>query len=105
MIGLVTADSGAGKKSVVPFNGREVRLGTNPISIAVPSNQEAPVFLDMATSVVAAGKVGIARARNKKIPEGWILDVEGNPSTRARRGPQKAWCSRVRTMHELDLRL
>jgi len=81
MIGLITADSGAGKKSVVPFNGREVRLGTNPISIAVPSNQEAPVFLDMATSVVAAGKVGVARARNKKIPEGWILDAEGNPST------------------------
>lgn len=81
MIGLITADSGAGKKSVVPFNGREVRLGTNPISFAVPSNQEAPVFLDMATSVVAAGKVGVARARNKKIPEGWILDAEGNPST------------------------
>ena len=81
MIGLITADSGAGKKSVVPFNGKEVRLGTNPLSLAVPSNQEAPVFLDMATSVVAAGKVGVARARKKEIPEGWILDAEGNPST------------------------
>ncbi|MEE8354221.1 MAG: Ldh family oxidoreductase, partial [Candidatus Bathyarchaeia archaeon] len=81
MIGLITADSGAGKKSVVPFGGKEVRLGTNPLSIAVPSNQEAPVFLDMATSVVAAGKIGVARARKKEIPEGWILDAEGNPST------------------------
>ena len=35
----------------------------------------------MATSVVAAGKVGVARARKKKVPEGWILDAEGNPST------------------------
>jgi uncharacterized oxidoreductase len=81
MIGLITADSGAGRKSVVPFGGREVRLGTNPLSIAVPSNQEAPVFLDMATSVVAAGKVGVARARKKEVPEGWILDVKGKPST------------------------
>jgi uncharacterized oxidoreductase len=81
MIGLITADSGAGRKSVVPFGGTKVRLGTNPISIAVPSNNDAPVFLDMATSVVAAGKVGVARARMKEIPEGWILDSEGNPST------------------------
>ena len=81
MIGLITADSGAGGKSVVPFGGREVRLGTNPISFAVPSNQEAPVFLDMATSIVASGKVRVARARKKEIPEGWILDAEGNPST------------------------
>lgn len=81
MIGLITADSGAGRKSVVPFNGKEVRLGTNPLSIAVPSNLEAPVFLDMATSVVAAGKVGVARARGKEVPRGWIIDAEGNPST------------------------
>jgi uncharacterized oxidoreductase len=81
MIGLITADSGAGRKSVVPFGGKEVRLGTNPLSIAVPSNQEAPVFLDMATSVVAAGKVSVARARKEEVPEGWILDAEGNPST------------------------
>jgi uncharacterized oxidoreductase len=81
MIGLITADSGAGRKSVVPFGGKKVRLGTNPISIAVPSNQEAPVFLDMATSVVASGKIGVARARMKEVPEGWILDPDGNPST------------------------
>ena len=37
--------------------------------------------LDMATSVVAAGKIGVARARNEKIPEGWIIDADGNPST------------------------
>jgi uncharacterized oxidoreductase len=81
MIGLITADSGAGKKSVVPFGGKEVRLGTNPISISVPSNQKAPIFLDMATSVVASGKIGVARARNEKIPEGWIIDADSNPST------------------------
>ena len=41
-------------KAVAPFGGREARLGTNPISIAVPSDLEAPFYLDMATSAVAA---------------------------------------------------
>jgi uncharacterized oxidoreductase len=81
MIAFITADSGAGGKSVIPFGGRKVRLGTNPLSIAIPSNKEAPIFLDMATSVVASGKLKVARARNEKIPLGWILDVDGNPST------------------------
>ena len=53
MIGLVTADSGRSPKAVAPFGGREARLGTNPISIAVPSDLEAPLYLDMATSAVA----------------------------------------------------
>jgi uncharacterized oxidoreductase len=81
MIGIITADSGAGRKSVVPFGGKDVRLGTNPISISVPSNLEAPVCLDMATSIVASGKIGLAAARNEKIPLGWIIDKDGEPST------------------------
>ncbi|HEU0084872.1 MAG TPA: Ldh family oxidoreductase, partial [Bradyrhizobium sp.] len=45
MIGLATADSGRSPKHVAPFGGREARLGTNPISIAVPSDLEAPFYL------------------------------------------------------------
>ncbi len=81
MIGLMTADSGRSAKSVAPFGGKEARLGTNPICIAMPSDLEAPMFIDMATSAVAAGKLNVARARGKAIPEGWILDKEGNPTT------------------------
>ena len=44
MIGLMTSDSGRTSKSVVPFGGRVPCLGTNPISIAIPSNQQGPVF-------------------------------------------------------------
>ena len=80
MIGLITADSGAGPKAVAPLGGRERRLGTNPLSIAVPSNLDSPVFLDMATSAVAAGKIEVARARKEQIPLGWIIDKEGNPT-------------------------
>lgn len=81
MIGIMTADSGRSAKSVAPFGGREPRLGTNPICIAMPSNLEGPMFIDMATSAVAGGKINVAIARGKPIPEGWILDKDGNPTT------------------------
>src|ERR1700757_2546413 len=57
MIGLATADSGRSPKHVAPFGGREARLGTNPISIAVPSDLAGPFYLGMATSAAAAGKI------------------------------------------------
>src|SRR6202030_664698 len=81
MIGLITADSGRSPKAVAPFGGREARLGTNPISIAVPSDLEAPFYLDMATSAVAAGKIQLAAARGEEIPTGWIVDSDGRQTT------------------------
>src|SRR5262249_49952016 len=84
MIGLATADSGRSPKHVAPFGGREPRLGTNPISIAVPSDLEAPFYLDMATSAVAAGKIAVAVARNGGIPKGWIIDKPQTPRIIAR---------------------
>ena len=81
MIGMITADSGAGPKAVAPFGGRARRLGTNPICIGVPSDLEGPVLLDMATSAVAAGKVTLAISRQEPIPSTWVVDKEGNPTT------------------------
>src|ERR1017187_668190 len=81
MIGLATADSGRSPKAVAPFGGREARLGTNPISIAVPSDLEAPFYLDIATSAVAAGKVMLSVARGEQVPKGWIVDSEGRQTT------------------------
>src|SRR5919199_2388832 len=75
MIGLITADSGRSPKQVAPFGGRAARLGTNPISIAVPSDLPGPLFLDMATSAVAAGKIQLAVARGDPVPLGWIVDA------------------------------
>jgi LDH2 family malate/lactate/ureidoglycolate dehydrogenase len=80
-IGLMMADSGQSQKAVAPFGGREARLGTNPLCIAFPSDLAAPIFIDMATSAVAAGKLNVARARNLPIPLGWLLDREGKPTT------------------------
>jgi uncharacterized oxidoreductase len=76
-------DSGRAPKQVAPFGGREARLGTNPLSIAFPSDLEAPVLIDMATSAVAGGKLLVAQARREPIPLGWLLDREGRPTTDA----------------------
>jgi len=81
MIGIATADSGRSPKAVAPFGGREARLGTNPISIAVPSDLPGPLCLDMATSAVAVGKLTLAQARGEKIPLGWIVDSGGKHTT------------------------
>lgn len=80
-IALLMCDSGQAPKQVAPFGGREARLGTNPLCIAFPTDLPGPVFLDMATSGVAAGKLAVARARNEPIPAGWVLDREGRPTT------------------------
>jgi len=81
MIGMITADSGRSPKAVAPFGGREPRLGTNPISFAIPSDLEGPLFLDMASSAVAAGKIHLAQARGLPVPEGWIVDKDGKQTT------------------------
>lgn len=81
MIAIMTADSGRSPKHVAPFGGREARLGTNPICIAVPADLDAPLVVDMATSAVAAGKIKLAQARNAPIPEGWVVDGNGRPTT------------------------
>ena len=80
MIGIATADSGRSPKAVAPFGGREARLGTNPISIAMPSDLEGPLYLDMATSAAAAGKIALAVARNQPVPDGWIIGSDGKPT-------------------------
>jgi LDH2 family malate/lactate/ureidoglycolate dehydrogenase len=85
MIAMITADSGRSPKQVAPFGGAKARLGTNPISFAVPSDLDGPLFLDMATSGAAAGKVLLAVARGKPIPEGWIIDADGKPTTDPRK--------------------
>jgi ureidoglycolate dehydrogenase (NAD+) len=56
-------------------------LGTNPIAYAIPAGHERPIFFDIATSTVAASKVFAARALGKTIPDNWLVDDEGMPTT------------------------
>jgi LDH2 family malate/lactate/ureidoglycolate dehydrogenase len=68
-----------------PWGGRDMLLGTNPIAIAVPAMEEAPVVLDMAPTVAAYGKVRLKQQRGEPMPVGWMIDQEGRPLTDAAR--------------------
>lgn len=68
-------------KGVAPFNGAERMLGTNPIAIAFPGDQEPPIVIDFASSAVAYGKVEIASRMGQEIPLGWSIDQYGHATT------------------------
>ena len=65
---------------IAPHGAAEPFMGTDPISVAVPS-EGAPVVLDMTPSVVALGKLILAQKLGKDIPLGWALDKDGKPTT------------------------
>lgn len=67
-------------KLVAPLWGAERMLGTNPIAIAFPGDREPPIVIDMATSAAAYGKIEIARRAEQPVPEGWIIDGNGDLS-------------------------
>lgn len=79
MIGLYVAVGSA--NHLPPWGGTEMLLSTNPIAVAIPSISNPPVVLDMATTVAAYGKVKTAAQRGETMPEGWMIDREGQPLT------------------------
>lgn len=70
-----------GAPTMAPTGGKACIIGNNPISYAVPAAKEKPIVLDMAVSTVAMGKIFQARDKGEKIPLGWAIDEEGNPTT------------------------
>ncbi|GGE27624.1 lactate dehydrogenase [Agaricicola taiwanensis] len=69
------------------WGGREPFLGTSPFAFAAPAGKNHPgVMLDMATSVVARGKIRRAAQKGEPIPLGWALDADGKPTTDAQKG-------------------
>jgi LDH2 family malate/lactate/ureidoglycolate dehydrogenase len=78
---LMVADSGRGPKSVAPFGGTDRRLGTNPISVALPASLDGPILMDMATSAVAGGKIKVVRSKGEPMGKGWAIDKDGNATT------------------------
>lgn len=64
---------------VAPVGGKKKMIGNSPHSIAFPAGHETPpIMFDMASSLVAGGKVEMALRKGEKIPLGWILDKDGN---------------------------
>jgi len=67
---------------IMTVPGSRARIfGTNPFAYAIPAGEEKTVFLDIAVSTVAATKVLAAQEVGKKVPNDWIVDKEGMPTT------------------------
>lgn len=79
--GAVGVAASNGDSLVAPWGARARFLGTNPLAVAVPARDEPPVVLDMATSVVAHGRIKGAADRGEAIPGGWAVDAAGRPTT------------------------
>ena len=72
--------------SMPVWGGRTPFLGTSPFAFGAPGGTGSPpIILDMATSVVARGKIRRAMQSGEPIPAGWALDAEGRETTDARR--------------------
>jgi len=76
-IGFATTNAGM---NMAPTGGRQKIVGNNPFAVAVPTSRPWPMVLDMATSVVAGGKLDVAALRGQEIPLGWALDPDGQPT-------------------------
>ncbi len=83
LIGFTATNGGA---IMGPVGGISPRLGSNPFSYGFPAGQQLPIIFDMACCVVAWSKFALYKAKGEKIPLGWALDREGQPTD----DPQKA---------------
>ncbi len=78
---ITLGGASAAGSQVVPFGGARGALGTNPIAVGIPTGDDAPFVIDFATSVVAGGKILVALSKGLDVPEGVMVDSQGNPST------------------------
>lgn len=78
MIGMVSANSAP---SMAAWGGASPLFGTNPICVAVPTGADVDIVLDMASSVVARGKIRLAVKKGEEIPLNWALDPQGLPTS------------------------
>jgi LDH2 family malate/lactate/ureidoglycolate dehydrogenase len=74
MIGIYAAVANANHMPLA--GGAEPLLGTNPLAIAIPAGQEAPLVLDIATSIVSYGTIKNHRLQNRPLRDGWMVDAE-----------------------------
>ncbi|MBC7652383.1 MAG: Ldh family oxidoreductase, partial [Deinococcales bacterium] len=75
MIGIAMTNASA---LVAPTFSTEKMLGTNPIAVAIPANEQPPFVADFATTTAANGKLEILQRKNANTPNGWVQDKDGN---------------------------
>jgi LDH2 family malate/lactate/ureidoglycolate dehydrogenase len=79
--GLIGLAMNNGPAILPPFGGVTPTYATNPFAAAFPAGRREPIVLDMATSVVAGGKLRLAAKKGFDIPDTWALDRHGKPTT------------------------
>lgn len=67
--------------SLAPTGGCQAIFGTNPFAVAIPAGKDIPFVLDMATTVVARGRIVLHAKQNKELQPGWAFDAKGKPTT------------------------
>src|SRR5262245_25696700 len=80
LVSMLMVNSHGGAVRVAPPGGKAPRLSTNPLAIGVPCG-DAPLVLDFSTSATAEGKVRVKKIAGQPVPEGWLIDCEGRPTT------------------------
>ena len=81
--GLICMMVANAPKAIAPWGAKTPVFGTNPIAFAAPRQGKPPLVIDLSLSKVARGKVMNAKKLGKDIPEGWAIDVDGQPTTDA----------------------
>ena len=74
------------RPSIAPTFGSENMLGTNPLTIGFPTDEDFPFLIDCATSVTQRGKIEHYARIGKQMPDGWVTDETG----RSVKDPQAA---------------
>ncbi len=74
MIGITGTNA---RPSTAPTFGVENMLGTNPLTIGIPSDEPFPFMIDCATSITQRGKIEAYSREGKKTPKGWVIDEKG----------------------------
>jgi L-2-hydroxycarboxylate dehydrogenase (NAD+) len=80
MIGMTGTNA---RPSIAPTFGVENMLGTNPLTFAMPTDEQFPFVLDCATSIAQRGKVEVYDRLGKELPPGWVIGDDGQPKTDA----------------------
>lgn len=79
--GFIVFACTAANSYVAPAGGTRPLFGTNPMAFGFPRQDQPPLVFDQASSASARGEIQLYQREGKTLPEGWAIDVNGEPTT------------------------
>jgi LDH2 family malate/lactate/ureidoglycolate dehydrogenase len=92
MIGICTT---SGSPISPPWGGKTKLTGPLPITVGAPAGKELPIILDAALGMSSRGKILYHAEKNMPVPEGWLVDSEGRPTTDAEQIRKGGWINPI----------